>query len=224
MRSPLRRWIDLDQRYQAGTAGGAVIHVAEHGRAGLIFSAPHSVRHRRRGVEKAADMRTGGLAELLAESVGGRAVSSLGRLAADPNFDLGAVPFRERLLGLLRPGDLVVDLHGMGDTHGWDAVIGLGARSQRRTRLAAEHLREILAGHGLRAAIGRPFPASHPGTVTSTVQAAGWPALQVEIAACRRRPLREAERAEPMLAALLEWVRRLAQTSTTTYSSSIKTG
>ena len=52
---------------------------------------------------------------------------------------------------------------------------------------------------------GHPFPATHPGTVTSTVQAAGFSALQVELAARRRRPLRDPEGALPLLTAIVAW-------------------
>ena len=84
-------------------------------------------------------------------------------------------------------------------------VIGLGARPDSGSERAAAELERAFTKAGLSVRSGHPFPASHPGTVTSTVQLAGFSAVQVELAAARRRPLREPERALPLLAALLDW-------------------
>ena len=201
-----RRWVELDVRYRADAPVSEEVRVRRHGPAPLVFSAPHSVRHRRRDVEKAADIRTGGLAELLAEAAGGVAVTSLGRLAADPNWDAEPTPFRRRLLSVLEPGTLVLDLHGMGDAWEADAVIGLGPAPTEAVRRAADALAQALAGRGLDARLGHPFPAVHPGTVTAAVQAAGGLALQLELAARRRRPLRDPAGSALVVAALLDWV------------------
>jgi len=202
---PLAEWIALDERYQGDRPGVRAVRVLRVGDAPLVFTAPHAVRHLRRGLLKKADIRTGGLAELLALRTGGTAVTSLGRLAVDPNFDHGTTPFRARLLAVLKPGRLVVDLHGMHDRHGVDVVIGLGAHPDPGSELAAAELERAFAQAGLSVLSGHPFPASHPGTVTSTVQLAGFSAVQVELAAGRRHPLREPERALPLVAALLDW-------------------
>lgn len=201
----LGEWIALDERYQGDRPGPRAVRVVRTGDRGLVFTAPHAVRHLRRGELKKADIRTGGLAELLARRTGGTAVTSLGRLAVDPNFDHGVTAFRARLLAELRPGQLVLDLHGMDDRHGVDAVIGLGAGPDQRSVQAAAALAGALREAGLSVRSGHPFPASHPGTVTSAVQAAGFSAVQVELAAGRRHPLREPEHALPLLAALLDW-------------------
>ena len=201
------RWAELDERYRADAPVTEEVRVAVHGSTGLVFSAPHSVRHRRRGAEKAADIRTGGLAELLAEATGGTAVTSLGRLAADPNWDAEPTPFRRRLLAVLPARALVLDLHGMGDAWGADAVIGLGPAPTPAVRSAAAALAEALAARGLDARLGHPFPATHPGTVTAAVQAGGGAALQLELAARRRRPLRDPEASLLAVGAVLEWAR-----------------
>jgi hypothetical protein len=202
---PLATWIALDERYQGDRPSTREVRVVRYGPCPLVFTAPHSVRHHRHGVLKKADIRTGGLAELLAQEAGGLAVTSLGRLAADPNFDRGPTPFRDRLLAELQPGMLVLDLHGMEDRHGLDAVIGLGVRPDARSEWAAAELERRLAARGLSVRAGHPFPASHAGTVTSTVQVAGFSAVQVELAAARRRPLRAPEATLPLVEALLAW-------------------
>lgn len=199
------RWAELDERYRADAPVTEDVRVAVHGAVGLVFSAPHSVRHRRRGAEKAADIRTGGLAELLAEVTGGTAVTSLGRLAADPNWDSDPTPFRRRLLSVIPAGAMVLDLHGMGDGWGVDAVIGLGPAPTVRVRSAAGALHAALAARGLEVRVGHPFPAIHPGTVTAAIQAAGGEALQLELTARRRRPLRDPEASGLAVRALLDW-------------------
>lgn len=201
----LARWVELDERYQGGVPESEAVRVAGPGRVPLIFSAPHSVRHLRRGVEKKADIRTGGLAEVLAEATGGLAVTSLGKLAADPNWDSEPTPFRERVLALLEPETLVIDLHGMGGAHGPDVVLGLGPAPTAHARAAAGAIADSLQRSGLVVSFGHPFPATHPGTVTATVQAAGGSALQVEVSARRRRPLREPEMTRPLVEALAGW-------------------
>jgi hypothetical protein len=201
----LERWVELDERYQGGVPETEAVRVAGRGVVPLVFSAPHSVRHVRRGEEKKADIRTGGLAELLAEVTGGLAVTSLGKLAADPNWDSEPTPFRERLLGLLGPSTIVLDLHGMGPGHHADGIIGLGPAPSQAASDAAVALAAAFAEHGLVAKVGHPFPATHPGTVTATVQAAGGTALQLELTARRRRPLREPDMTRPMVAALVAW-------------------
>ena len=202
---PLASWIALDERYQGDRPSNREVRVVRHGPAPLAFTAPHSVRHHRHGMLKKTDIHTGGLAELLALEAGGLAVTSLGRLAADPNFDRGPTPFRRRLLAELKPGVLVLDLHGMDDRHGIDAVIGMGAHPDARSEWAAAELEWALAARGLSVRSGHPFPASHPGTVTSTLQAAGFSAIQVELAAGRRRPLRAPEATLPLVESLLAW-------------------
>jgi hypothetical protein len=206
----LARWVELDTRYQGGVPETEEVRVAGRGDVPLLFSAPHSVRHLRRGEEKKADIRTGGLAELLAEVTGGVAVTSLGKLAADPNWDSEPTPFRERLLGLLGPRTIVIDLHGMGAGHHADAVIGLGPAPTQAASEAAAALSAVFAAHGLVAKVGHPFPATHPGTVTATVQAAGGSALQLELSARRRRPLREPGMTRPLVSALVAWAEEAA--------------
>jgi phage replication-related protein YjqB (UPF0714/DUF867 family) len=206
----LARWVALDERYQGGVPETEAVRVTGDGRVPIIFSAPHSVRHLRRGIEKKADIRTGGLAEVLAEATGGLAITSLGKLAAAPNWDSGPTPFRERLLDLLRPEGIVLDLHGMGAGHRADAVIGLGPAPTPASRSAAEALAAVLGEQGMTASFGHPFPATHPGTVTASVQAAGGTALQLELSARRRRPLREPGATGPLVTALVAWARVVA--------------
>lgn len=203
----LARWVALDERYQGGVPETEAVRVSGEGRVPLVFSAPHSVRHVRRGLEKKADIRTGGLAELLAEMSGGLAITSLGKLAADPNWDSEPTPFRERLLAVLLPETTVLDIHGMGPGHRADAVIGLGPAPTAASREAAEALAAALADQGLEASFGHPFPATHPGTVTATVQSVGGTALQLELSARRRRPLREPGMTGPLVTALISWAK-----------------
>lgn len=215
--SPLcARWIELDRPYRADPPPAEAVRLARYGGRRLVVTAPHAVRHRRRGLDKPADLRTGGLAELLAERLGGTALGSVGRLGSDPNWDAPPTAFRTRLLEVLaamRAPALVLDLHGMGDAWGADAVIGLGPAPSRRALAAGLDLRDGLAAAGLATAVGAPFAATHPGTVTACAQGAGADAIQLELAARRRRPLRDPAGSEPVLEALLAWAGRQAARS-----------
>jgi len=175
----------------------------------FIFSAPHAVRSVRNGEPKTADMGSGGLAELLAEQLRGVAVTTYGRQTGDANWDRLEGEFKRELLGRIRPGTIVVDLHGMSDRWDHDLIAGLGPLPELSRELG-EGLLSAAARHHLRARTGPPFDATRPGTVTGALQAAGVRAIQVEVAGSRRRPLTRPALAAPLLETLLDWLRPLA--------------
>ena len=202
-------WASRELPYRAtehkGTDELDLLRIAGPGTGPYLFTAPHSVRSIRRGVEKQADMGTGGLAETLAELTGSIALTVVGRQTGDPNWDVELGAFKREVLA--RPGLTVVDIHGFREERAEDLIIGLGPAPTPAVRELARRLIVIAGEHGLVARTGAPFDATWPGTITATVQVAGGTALQVEVAGRARRPTTRPETTAPLLSALLEWLK-----------------
>ena len=202
-------WASRELPYRAtehkGTDELDLLRLAGAGTGPYLFTAPHSVRSIRRGVEKQADMGTGGLAETLAELTGSTALTVVGRQTGDPNWDVELGAFKREVLA--RPGLTVVDIHGFREERAEDLIIGLGPAPTAAVRELARRLIVIAGEHGLVARTGAPFDATWPGTITATVQVAGGTALQVEVAGRARRPTTRPETTAPLLSALLEWLK-----------------
>ena len=202
-------WASRELPYRAtehkGTDELDLLRLAGPGTGPYLFTAPHSVRSIRRGVEKQADMGTGGLAETLAELTGSTALTVVGRQTGDPNWDVELGAFKREVLA--RPGLTVVDIHGFREERAEDLIIGLGPAPTPAVRELARRLIVIAGEHGLVARTGAPFDATWPGTITATVQVAGGTALQVEVAGRARRPTTRPETTAPLLSALLEWLK-----------------
>ena len=202
-------WASRELPYRAtehkGTDELDLLRIAGPGTGPYLFTAPHSVRSIRRGVEKQADMGTGGLAETLAELTGSTALTVVGRQTGDPNWDVELGAFKREVLA--RPGLTVVDIHGFREERAEDLIIGLGPAPTPAVRELARRLIVIAGEHGLVARTGAPFDATWPGTITATVQVAGGTALQVEVAGRARRPTTRPETTAPLLSALLEWLK-----------------
>jgi len=205
----LELWASRELPYRAtehkGTDELDLLRLAGAGTGPYLFTAPHSVRSIRRGVEKQADMGTGGLAETLAELTGSTALTVVGRQTGDPNWDVELGAFKREVLA--RPGLTVVDIHGFREERAEDLIIGLGPAPTAAVRELARRLIVIAGEHGLVARTGAPFDATWPGTITATVQVAGGTALQVEVAGRARRPTTRPETTAPLLSALLEWLK-----------------
>jgi hypothetical protein len=205
----LELWASRELPYRAtehkGTDELDLLRLAGPGTGPYLFTAPHSVRSIRRGVEKQADMGTGGLAETLAELTGSTALTVVGRQTGDPNWDVELGAFKREVLA--RPGLTVVDIHGFREERAEDLIIGLGPAPTPAVRELARRLIVIAGEHGLVARTGAPFDATWPGTITATVQVAGGTALQVEVAGRARRPTTRPETTAPLLSALLEWLK-----------------
>jgi len=201
-------WAERELLYRAtehrGTDELDALRVTGPGVGRFLFTAPHSVRSLRDGVEKQADMGTGGLAEALAELTESTALTALGRQSGDPNWDRAVGSFKRAVLD--RRGLVVVDLHGFRQEWPEDLIIGLGPEPNGAVRELAAELLRVAASAGLCARTGRPFDATWPGTITSAVQLAGGTALQLEVAGRGRRPRTRPETTGPLLAALLRWL------------------
>jgi hypothetical protein len=191
-----------DNRYDGLNKPGSLRVVG--GNSSLIFSAPHSVNHRRDGKTKLADRGTGALAEYLADTLGGLALTIDGANLEDPNWDTRIGPFKHRLALLATPGSMIIDLHGMSDSHGMGVCIGLGPSPADLEHRLVDSLTLNLRSYGISYEVNTPFDATPPGTVTRFVQRSGFHALQLELAASYRLPLGRDDQIDGVLLALSE--------------------
>jgi hypothetical protein len=206
--SALELWAERELVYRAtehrGTDDPDALRLTGPGFGRFLFTAPHSVRSLRDGIEKQADMGTGGLAETLAELTASTALTVTGRQTGDANWDVEIGAFKRAVLE--RPGLVVIDVHGFRAELEEDLIVGLGPTPNALTCQLAEELIAAARKVGMVARTGKPFDATWPGTVTATVQVAGGTALQLEVAGRRRRPLTRPESTGPLLGVLLEWL------------------
>lgn len=215
-------WLAFEERYLQGRYAGAdgidaVRYVpasalpdqheagrdsrrAGHGTRPVLVTAPHAVTHWRDGVRKPVDMATGGLAEAVAARSGAAALTVTGRPLRDPNYDPDGA-FKDALHVLLPDHGAVIDLHGMNDDWGPDICLALGAHPDRARDLR-DLLEPALAGAGFTVAVNYPYQAAPVNTITSWTQAAGTPAIEIELARRVRRPWDEPDRGARLVSAL----------------------
>lgn len=160
-------------------------------RSPLVVSAVHAVDHVREGSWKNADAGTGGLAMVVGEIVGCSriAVTRSVPLMGDVNWDAHH-PLKGQLetLGHIDESTVVIDLHGMKDSHGADVIIGTGGGSPASVALAnriATHLEAAKVATDANGA-GRGFGATRATTITSWAQRHGASAVQIEISRSHR--------------------------------------
>lgn len=184
----LRRWISDSLPSIRQSHEGTLLQYGT-GSGTLIFTAPHGAPHTRHGRIKLPENATTPLALLLAERFHCNGLATSGHLNHDPNLDPEhETPLRRRLRSWLRPDHLVIDLHGRGDDHGPDIILGPGPQQNERSRKVADALEHAWGKQGLRVARGAPFAAENPGTITAGTQFLGASGLQIEIAFRLRQP------------------------------------
>lgn len=167
----------------------------------VLWCAPHAVRQIRDGQPKASDRLTGPLAELLARSTGGGCLTLTGS-AGDANWD-ARHPFKTRLAEIAPGYELIIDLHGMRDSHGMHVCVGRGAGPGAAEDAITRRILHLAATAGLAATVDDPFDATRPATVTSFAQQLGCVAVQVELARALRADLPALVRAAAWLGALI---------------------
>jgi hypothetical protein len=102
--------------------------IAVKGSSGLLFTAPHATKHSRHGEVKSSDEYTGALTLLLAEKMDASAL-----IGNYYNPDLEHVTqlsssFISELELLSRDSHLIIDVHGMKDSHASGLCIGTGSQ------------------------------------------------------------------------------------------------
>lgn len=195
------KWLRRESRYARNAYDGGPELVVDVFRSSpLLLVAPHAVNHHdERGQAKVADLLTGGLAETLAEHLGASVLVASHRVPPWSTWEQRTDRFTQALhdhLAFSRMR-LVVDLHGMLDSHGIDLCIGLGDRPGELERAVADELLAAFADHAV--SIDRPFSARGHWTVVARAQALGISAIQVEIARRLREPDRSPAIADNLL-------------------------
>lgn len=174
----------------------------------LLLSAPHATNHVRDGASKLADRWTGGLARRLSEELG-----SSHLIASEVYSDWQAWAAREDPFALALKGAkaaLLIDFHGMANSHGVDIAVGLGPLPDAISLKAVEDLIRLMPGYEVSAQTR--FNARSPLTVTSyTQQELKISAFQLEIRAGLRNPVDESERASIFYAHLLEALKSITR-------------
>lgn len=186
----LQRWSELEERFSADSYAGSsdddVIYRFDQ--SPTVVTAPHAVRHTRNGREKDEDLRTGGLALLLAQerALGYACVGRL--LPCDDANSSNDHPIKSAISAALDSPDglaTVIDLHGMSDDHGVDISIGLGRSELPINRRLGEVFAAELTNAGMTVDLGAEitgFRARGRSTLTSWAQHRGLAAIQIEIA------------------------------------------
>jgi hypothetical protein len=207
--SLLSEWVCREERYRANSYRGAGIpdelFIAQ-GQA-VLLTASHSIAQVRQGRRKRPDVRTGGLAELVAVESGASALTALGSGTGDPNWNADHA-FKQALEELSRTHRFILDLHGIHDGYGIDVCIGSGLGGPDN-RLLVEACLASAQASGLHASVDYPFAANRPWTITATAQRLGCSAAQIEIAAYRRDPLRKRTAAAELACWLIHLVQSL---------------
>jgi len=189
--------------------------IIERPQSRVFLSAVHAVKHYRApGHLKDGDANTGGLVLGVTKFSGvGSAVVLRTTMDRDANSS-DEHPIKDALGPLLGPGKILMDVHGMGNQHGIDVVIGVG-RLGRPDSPLVETVRGVFEAHDLRVGDGAALGlnAERPVTMTSWAQTLGAEAVQVELARSVRSFRADPNRRRAVGGALLEIARILDHTN-----------
>jgi hypothetical protein len=209
--SLLSDWTRRELRYRANNYGGVGKPdelLVDLRAKPVLLTAGHSVAQVRDGKRKPPDLRTGGLAELVAAHASASALTAVGSGLGDPNRDREH-PFKVAVAELLDEHLFLLDLHGMADRFGLDLCIGSGGAEDSASLELATRCQESAEAAGFRASIDDPFAAREETTITRTAQRLGYVAVQLEITASRRDPARRGKRSAAFARWLIGFVRSL---------------
>ena len=167
------------------------IYIEIFGDTPIIFSAPHATVQQRLNPKtnererKAEDQGTGGLAAYLADHCGATVIASWGPQTMDPNDDLVHPNKQEYLQKLVVTGNYttLIDIHGMGRSHGLQVALAMGARPRMEEGWMAEVVLARCRKLGWRLWINYPkFTGSSPQRVGTFAQTLGLTAVTFELA------------------------------------------
>ncbi|CAM3809682.1 hypothetical protein [Alkalicoccus chagannorensis] len=173
----------------------------------VLVTAPHAVAHLREEEEKLAEIYTGAAAHLLQHYTDVHVLTAT-RKATDPSYHAD-VPFKEKLEEVVETYDiaLVLDLHGMDETHDMDIDLGT-AHGEHIEDWHPEALAHYAGGFGLEDVYeNRTFPAENPETIAAhAASLAGVEAMQIEIHADYRDPRDDIDRFSEMVKSLTAYI------------------
>lgn len=169
----------------------------------VTFTAPHNKPVLRDGAYKKRDNNVGVIALEASKLAGANALVPLTSGDDDGNWHDDS-RFRTALRSLLPARSVVVDVHGMHDGHGFDAVIGTcGGRAPSWLVSLAE--RTLVAGGLVTDVRDSGELSAGPNTVTGVLLADGHAAVQIEIA----RRWRDGRTAPERLTVVIETLARI---------------
>lgn len=164
----------------------------------VTFTAPHNKAVFRDGAYKQRDINVGVLALEAAKIAGANVLLPLTPGDEDGNWHDDS-RFRTALHALVPARSVVIDVHGMGDAHGFDVVIGTcGGQTPAWLVSLAE---KVFTGEGFVFDVrGTGDLSAGPNTVTWAMLTAGHAAVQIEVA----RRWRDDRNASERLTAAIE--------------------
>lgn len=100
--------------------------IIREGRLPVLFSAPHSARHKRNNFWKKEDEYTGALAEHLHRTTDAHAIYLSHQIDPDPHDDDANNPYKQALAHFIatHPIALVIDLHGLSAKRPFGIALG----------------------------------------------------------------------------------------------------
>lgn len=180
----------LRHESETGTAPSAV-GVQFWGNRPIVISASHATPHIRHGRKKLAESKTGAIALLLGQILGGVSILPLLPQNDDPNFDLiESGPYKTILASLLSQETALLDIHGMKDGAGAELCIGTGGLkpTPENSKAICDSLILSFGQVGMTATIDDPFDASYPGTIAAFGRSRCRASIQIELSVSSRVP------------------------------------
>lgn len=187
----------LANGYRGRGPQGATLSAA--GDPATLFTASASVRYVRGSSLMPPAISSGSLALTAARVTGASALAMAGEPSQSPIVDSPDPAFVAALREQMTDRTLVVDLRGMRDRP-FEVCLGTGPQPSPRVLAVVSAMERACTARGLSVAVNTPFRAAPPWTLAHYVQTrlAG-DAVQVQVAASLRDPLREPVRAQLVL-------------------------
>lgn len=148
----------------------------------LLITAPHAIKHSRNGAVKSADESTGSLALLLAKKLD---ASILVGHYYNPDLE-HITQLSKDFVSALHDGvaksSILIDIHGMKDSHDSGLCLGTGTQNVETKPLSYFIDTCVLDMAAWNPSLNHPFNAQAPYTLVNYAETSlGLPALQLEI-------------------------------------------
>lgn len=174
----------------------------------VLLSAPHGAVHTRDGKCKEEDEYTAGIARLIGTKTGAHVIYARRKSRTDPNAD-PAAPYKQSLRQIVQENKInfVLDLHGANKDKDFGIAIGTMhgkscSKEERQIIVNTFEKYEISEGGNglLRLDVDRLFPGEgkdHREPIINFCYQNSFPAVQIEINARLRIPVRRADASAP---------------------------